>query len=69
MISELLKYTRKDHDDHRSVAMATEAMQRVAQLVNDRKRRIESLEQLYKLQKKFENWEGPLITEKSRFVV
>ncbi|KAI1283788.1 Spermatogenesis-associated protein 13 [Halotydeus destructor] len=64
-LAELLKYTRADHADHEPVKGAFAAMQGVAVLVNDRKRRLESLEQLYLLQTQFDNWEGPLLTETS----
>lgn len=61
-LAELLKYTRVDHKDNEPVKSALEAMQRVAQLVNERKRRIESLEQIVSFQESVEGWEGqPLI--------
>lgn len=57
-LGELLKYTRTDHADYEPIANAYKCMQRVAQLVNERKRRFESLEQLITFQESFENWEG-----------
>lgn len=64
-LAELLKYTRQDHPDYQPVKAAQAAMQRVAELVNDRKRRIEGLEQLFILEKKIDNWEGKPLTETS----
>ncbi|KAJ6222076.1 hypothetical protein RDWZM_000621 [Blomia tropicalis] len=61
-LGELLKYTRTDHPDYEPMVEAYGCMQRVAQMVNERKRRFESLEQLITLQESFENWEGaPLL--------
>lgn len=62
-LGELLKYTRCDHRDYEPVVNAHGCMQRVAQLVNERKRRFESLEQLITLQESFENWEGPALLD------
>lgn len=58
-LGELLKYTRPEHSDYEPVSSAFHCMTRVAQMVNERKRRVESLEQLITLQESFENWEGP----------
>lgn len=61
-LGELLKYTRIDHLDYIPVTNAYACMQRVAQLVNETKRRFESLEQLITIQESFDGWEGlPLI--------
>lgn len=62
-LGELLKYTRNDHEDYDHISNAYKCMQRVAQLVNERKRRFENLEQLITFQESFENWTGPLLLD------
>ncbi|KAF4521126.1 hypothetical protein B566_EDAN011943 [Ephemera danica] len=57
-LNELLKYTRADHPDYEDVRAALEAMRAVATLVNERKRRMESLEKLAAWQQRVEGWEG-----------
>lgn len=68
-LGELLKYTRPEHQDYESVMNAYTCMQRVAQMVNERKRRFESLEQLITLQESFENWEGPSLLDCSSLLI
>jgi hypothetical protein len=46
-----------DHADYDDVRAALEAMRSVATLVNERKRRMESLEKLSAWQQRVEGWE------------
>lgn len=64
-LAELLKYTRSCHRDHRHVQQALAAMRDVATLINDRKRRMESLEKLQLWQQRVEGWQGPDLIELS----
>ncbi|XP_022252091.1 spermatogenesis-associated protein 13-like [Limulus polyphemus] len=57
-LAELLKYTDLDHPDYIPVTCALSAMKEVAQLVNERKRRMECLEQLVEWQQNIDGWEG-----------
>ncbi|KAH9522122.1 Rho guanine nucleotide exchange factor 4 [Dermatophagoides farinae] len=68
-LAELLKYTKPEHSDYMAVAEAYQCMQRVAQLVNERKSRFESLEKLLSLQESFENWDGPPLLDKSSILI
>ncbi|XP_013785917.2 spermatogenesis-associated protein 13-like [Limulus polyphemus] len=58
-LAELLKYTDIDHPDYIPVTSALSAMKEVAQLVNERKRRMECLERLVEWQQTIDGWEGP----------
>ncbi|XP_076323564.1 uncharacterized protein LOC143232265 isoform X2 [Tachypleus tridentatus] len=58
-LAELLKYTDIDHPDYIPVTSALSAMREVAQLVNERKRRMECLEHLVEWQQTVDGWEGP----------
>ncbi|XP_071451460.1 rho guanine nucleotide exchange factor 4-like [Hetaerina americana] len=64
-LAELLKYTKVDHADHAKVGEALEAMRSVATLINERKRRMESLEKLAAWQSRVEGWEGEDLIERS----
>lgn len=64
-LAELLKYTKPDHPDHQKVKEALEAMRGVATLINERKRRMESLEKLASWQHRVEGWEGEDLIETS----
>ncbi|XP_046397730.1 uncharacterized protein LOC124164449 [Ischnura elegans] len=64
-LAELLKYTKVDHPDHDKVSEALEAMRTVATLINERKRRMESLEKLAAWQSRVEGWEGEDLIERS----
>ncbi|XP_076331056.1 uncharacterized protein LOC143236617 [Tachypleus tridentatus] len=65
-LAELLKYTHVDHPDYQPVKNALEAMREVAQLVNERKRRMECLERIAEWQQSVDGWEGPdLLTTSS----
>lgn len=56
-LAELLKYTKTDHADYENIKEALEVMRGVAVLINERKRRIESLEKLAAWQQRVEGWE------------
>ncbi|XP_064455915.1 uncharacterized protein LOC135366883 isoform X2 [Ornithodoros turicata] len=68
-LAELLKYTRPDHPDYQPVSDALEAMRGVAQMVNERKRRMECLEKLAEWQRDVFNWEGPDLLETSSVLI
>ncbi|XP_014239242.1 uncharacterized protein LOC106660809 [Cimex lectularius] len=68
-LAELLKYTKIDHDDYKKIENALEAMRDVALLINERKRRMESLEKIAIWQAKVEGWEGEeLIARSSQLI-
>lgn len=56
-LAELLKYTKTDHPDYHKIRDALDAMRSVAVLINERKRRMESLEKLAAWQMRVEGWE------------
>lgn len=56
-LAELLKYTKADHPDYDKIKEALDAMRDVAVLINERKRRMESLEKLSAWQQRVEGWE------------
>ncbi|KAJ8919125.1 hypothetical protein NQ315_012110, partial [Exocentrus adspersus] len=62
-LAELLKYTKVDHDDYEDIKKALEVMRGVAMLINERKRRMESLEKLAAWQHRVEGWEGEDLIE------
>ncbi|XP_014470070.1 PREDICTED: uncharacterized protein LOC106742017 isoform X2 [Dinoponera quadriceps] len=64
-LAELLKYTKTDHPDYHKIQEALEAMRGVAVLINERKRRMESLEKLAAWQMRVEGWEGEDLIEVS----
>ncbi|KAL0125257.1 hypothetical protein PUN28_004412 [Cardiocondyla obscurior] len=64
-LAELLKYTKSDHPDYHKIQEALEAMRDVAVLINERKRRMESLEKLAAWQMRVEGWEGEDLIEVS----
>ncbi|XP_050499338.1 uncharacterized protein LOC126879961 isoform X2 [Diabrotica virgifera virgifera] len=64
-LAELLKYTKADHADYEDIKEALEAMRGVAMLINERKRRMESLEKLAAWQQRVEGWEGEDLIEVS----
>ncbi|KAJ8968727.1 hypothetical protein NQ317_000736 [Molorchus minor] len=59
-LAELLKYTKTDHPDYNDIKEALEVMRCVAMLINERKRRMESLEKLAAWQQRVEGWEDIL---------
>ncbi|XP_057680386.1 spermatogenesis-associated protein 13 isoform X1 [Corythoichthys intestinalis] len=64
-LGELLKYTPKDHSDHSGVSDAYEAMKNVASLINERKRRLESVDAIAHWQVAILRWEGPDVLVRS----
>ncbi|XP_061522767.1 spermatogenesis-associated protein 13 isoform X4 [Phycodurus eques] len=64
-LGELLKYTPKDHSDHDGVSDAYEAMKNVASLINERKRRLESVDAIAHWQVAILRWEGPDVLVRS----
>ncbi|KAG7273920.1 hypothetical protein CRUP_011056 [Coryphaenoides rupestris] len=66
-LGELLKYTPKDHSDYSGVSRAYEAMKNVASLINERKRRLETLDAIAQWQVAILNWEGRAQQQQQRF--
>ncbi|XP_008306023.2 spermatogenesis-associated protein 13 isoform X3 [Cynoglossus semilaevis] len=64
-LGELLKYTPKDHSDFIGVSEAYEAMKNVASLINERKRRLESVDAIAHWQVAILHWQGPDVLERS----
>ncbi|XP_070708873.1 myosin-M heavy chain isoform X1 [Pempheris klunzingeri] len=64
-LGELLKYTPKDHSDYSGVSKAYEAMKNVASLINERKRRLESVDTIAHWQVAILHWEGADVLERS----
>nr|KAG5708226.1 hypothetical protein BaRGS_021160 [Batillaria attramentaria] len=64
-LAELLKYTAPEHPDYPHVQAAVDAMKKIAKLVNERKRKMESIEKLASWQLLVDDWEGPDILEDS----
>ncbi|CAG9859561.1 unnamed protein product [Phyllotreta striolata] len=64
-LAELLKYTKADHADYDDIKEALEAMRGVAMLINERKRKMESLEKLSAWQQRVEGWEDEDLIEVS----
>ncbi|XP_034266339.1 spermatogenesis-associated protein 13 isoform X4 [Pantherophis guttatus] len=64
-LAELLKYTTQDHSDYNDIKAAYEAMKNVACLINERKRRLESIDKIARWQVSIVNWEGQDILGKS----
>ncbi|XP_015116185.1 rho guanine nucleotide exchange factor 9 isoform X2 [Diachasma alloeum] len=64
-LAELLKYTKTEHPDYHKIREALDAMRAVAVLINERKRRMESLEKLAAWQLRLEGWEGEDLIEVS----
>ncbi|XP_078694452.1 uncharacterized protein LOC144923635 isoform X3 [Branchiostoma floridae x Branchiostoma belcheri] len=64
-LAELLKYTKPEHRDHEDVKAALEAMKDVANLINERKRRLENIDKIAAWQQDVEGWEGEDVLDKS----
>lgn len=64
-LAELLKYTKKEHEDYEKIREALETMRGVALFINERKRKVESLEKLALWQQRVEGWEGEDLIEDS----
>ncbi|XP_055868914.1 uncharacterized protein LOC106055773 isoform X3 [Biomphalaria glabrata] len=58
-LAELFKFTPADHPDYPYVQAALEAMKKIATLINERKRKMESIEKLAAWQLLVDDWEGP----------
>ncbi|XP_058545750.1 spermatogenesis-associated protein 13 isoform X2 [Neofelis nebulosa] len=64
-LAELLKYTTQEHSDYNNTKAAYEAMKNVACLINERKRRLESIDKIARWQVSIVGWEGLDILERS----
>ncbi|XP_064615813.1 LOW QUALITY PROTEIN: uncharacterized protein LOC135479839 [Liolophura sinensis] len=64
-LSELLKFTDPDHSDYDNVCQALDAMKRIACLINERKRKMESIAKISAWQQSVEDWEGSDLLELS----
>ncbi|XP_040282128.1 spermatogenesis-associated protein 13 isoform X2 [Bufo bufo] len=64
-LAELLKYTTQDHRDYNRIKEAYEAMKNVACLINERKRRLESIDKIACWQVSIVGWEGQDILARS----
>ncbi|XP_015196954.2 uncharacterized protein spata13 isoform X2 [Lepisosteus oculatus] len=64
-LAELLKYTTREHSDYKNISAAYEAMKNVACLINERKRRLESIDKIAHWQVSIVNWEGPDVLGRS----
>lgn len=56
-LNELLKYTPVTHPDHVHIQGALDAMKKIAMLINERKRKMESIEKLAYWQTTVEDWQ------------
>lgn len=56
-VQELKKHTRPAHKDFQTVKQALETMKNVASLINERKRKVESINKIAKWQSTIEGWE------------
>ncbi|XP_041440451.1 spermatogenesis-associated protein 13 isoform X4 [Xenopus laevis] len=64
-LAELLKYTTQEHSDYNKIKEAYEAMKNVACLINERKRRLESIDKIARWQVSIVGWEGQDILARS----
>ncbi|XP_075448348.1 spermatogenesis-associated protein 13 isoform X2 [Ascaphus truei] len=64
-LAELLKYTTQEHSDYSKIREAHEAMKNVACLINERKRRLESIDKIARWQVSIVGWEGQDILARS----
>ncbi|KAL3848612.1 hypothetical protein ACJMK2_019461 [Sinanodonta woodiana] len=64
-LAELLKYTPPEHHDREPVENALLAMKAIATLINERKRKMESIEKIAAWQQNVVDWGGPDLLEKS----
>uniref|UniRef100_A0A915Q2D6 DH domain-containing protein n=1 Tax=Setaria digitata TaxID=48799 RepID=A0A915Q2D6_9BILA len=68
-LSELLKATPPSHIDREQVQAAASAMKNVAAMINEKKRRLEGLQQIALWQMNVEGWRGPdLVETNSRMI-
>jgi len=56
-LAELLKFTPTNHPDFANVQAALDAMKKIAALINERKRKMESIEKLARWQQTVEDWQ------------
>ncbi|XP_071511132.1 uncharacterized protein [Diadema antillarum] len=68
-LNELLKYTRPQHPDYEPLKGALDAMREVAQSINERKRRIEHIENIALWQKNIGDWEGDDVLDRSSMLI
>ncbi|KAL4657284.1 spermatogenesis-associated protein 13-like, partial [Arapaima gigas] len=64
-LGELLKYTHEEHRDYKSVSDALDAMKTAARLINERKRRLESIDTIAHWQVTILHWEGDDVLARS----
>ncbi|XP_061876856.1 spermatogenesis-associated protein 13 isoform X1 [Entelurus aequoreus] len=64
-LGELLKYTPRGHSDYCGVSDAYEAMKKVASLINEKKRRLESIDAIAHWKVAILRWEGPDVLVRS----
>ncbi|KAM7114331.1 spermatogenesis-associated protein 13 isoform 1-T1 [Molossus nigricans] len=64
-LAELLKYTTQEHSDYSNIKAAYEAMKNVACLINERKRKLESIGKIARWQVSIVGWEGQDILDRS----
>ncbi|XP_036313601.2 spermatogenesis-associated protein 13 isoform X1 [Pipistrellus kuhlii] len=64
-LAELLKYTTQEHSDYNNIKAAYEAMKNVACLINERKRKLESIDKIARWQVSIVGWEGQDILDRS----
>uniref|UniRef100_A0A8C5LSS2 Spermatosis associated 13 n=1 Tax=Leptobrachium leishanense TaxID=445787 RepID=A0A8C5LSS2_9ANUR len=64
-LAELLKYTTQDHTDYNKIKEAYEVMKNVACLINERKRRLESIDKIACWQVSIVGWEGQDVLARS----
>ncbi|XP_059539985.1 spermatogenesis-associated protein 13 isoform X3 [Myotis daubentonii] len=64
-LAELLKYTTQEHSDYNNIKAAYEAMKNVACLINERKRKLESIDKIARWQVSIVGWEGRDILDRS----
>ncbi|KAM4859883.1 spermatogenesis-associated protein 13 isoform 3-T3 [Thomomys bottae] len=64
-LAELLKYTTQEHSDYNNIKAAYEAMKHVACLINERKRKLESIDKIARWQLSIVGWEGLDILDRS----
>ncbi|XP_074841642.1 spermatogenesis-associated protein 13 isoform X1 [Carettochelys insculpta] len=64
-LAELLKYTTEEHSDYNNIQAAYEAMKNVACLINERKRRLESIDKIARWQVSIVDWEGQDVLARS----